>query len=79
MFGLVALEDLIRPETTLDKILFLVENVWTHSHKPTALISFGAFFILIFLRLFKESFKKTWWIYRVPEVLLVVVASTCER
>lgn len=78
MFGLAALEDQIRPETTLDKILFLIKNVWTHSHKLTALISFGVFFILIFLRLFKESFKKTWWIYRVPEVLLVVVASTCK-
>ncbi|KAI9568884.1 sulfate transporter family-domain-containing protein [Boletus coccyginus] len=76
MFGLVALEDQVRPETTLDKILFLVEYVWTHSHRLTTLISFGVLFILIFLRLFKESFKRTWWIYRLPEVLLVVVAST---
>lgn len=78
MFGLAALEDRVRPETTLDKILFLVEYVWTHTHKLTALISFGVLFVLIFLRLFKESFRKTWWIYRLPEVLLVVVASTCK-
>ena len=78
MFGLVALEDQVRPETTLDKILFLVEYVWTHSHKLTTLISFGVLFVLIFLRLFKESFKRTWWIYRLPEVLLVVIASTCK-
>ncbi|KAH0829079.1 sulfate transporter family-domain-containing protein [Lanmaoa asiatica] len=76
MFGLAALEDKVRPETTLDKILFLVEYTWTHSHKLTTLISFGVLFVLIFLRLFKESFKRTWWIYRLPEVLLVVVAST---
>ncbi|KAF8132083.1 sulfate transporter family-domain-containing protein, partial [Boletus edulis] len=76
MFGLTALEDQVRPATTLDKILFLVEYVWTHSHKLTTLISFGVLFILIFLRFFKESFKRTWWIYRLPEVLLVVVAST---
>ncbi|KAF8552950.1 hypothetical protein OG21DRAFT_1415146 [Imleria badia] len=76
MFGLAALENQVRPETTLDKILFLVEYVWTHSHKLTTLISFGVLFVLIFLRVFKESFKRTWWIYRLPEVLLVVVAST---
>jgi len=76
MFGLAALEDQVRPETTLDKALFLVEYVWTHSHRPTTLISFGVLFVLIFLRLFKESFKRTWWIYRLPEVLLVVIAST---
>lgn len=78
MFGLAALEDQVRPESTLDKILFLVEHVWTHSHKLTTLVSFGVLFVLIFLRLFKESFKRTWWIYRLPEVLLVVVASTCK-
>lgn len=78
MFGLAALEDQVRPETTLDKTLFLVEYVWTHSHRLTTLISFGVLFVLVFLRLFKESFKRTWWIYRLPEVLLVVIASTCK-
>lgn len=78
MFGLVALEDQLRPETTLDKIIFLIEYVWTHSHKLTTLISFGVLFSLIFLRAFKEYFKRTWWIYRLPEVLLVLVASTCK-
>ncbi|KAG9312209.1 sulfate transporter family-domain-containing protein [Chiua virens] len=76
MFGLVALEDRLRPETTLDKIVFLAEYVWTHSHRLTTMISFGALLVLIFLRFFKEFFKKTWWIYRLPEVLLVVVVST---
>ena len=78
MFGLTALEDQVRPETTLDKIIFLIESVWTHSHRLTTLISFGAFLVLMFLRFFKESCKKIWWIYRLPEVLLVVVISTCK-
>lgn len=78
MFGLVALEEQVSPETTLDKILFLVKYAGTHSHKLTTLISFGVLLILIFLRFFKESFKKTWWIYRIPEILVVVVASTCK-
>lgn len=78
MFGLGALEGQVRPETTLDRMLFLVDYGWTHSHKLTTLISFGVLLVLIFLRLFKEFFKRTWWIYRLPEVLLVVVASTCK-
>lgn len=78
MFGLVKLEEQIGPHTSLDKILFLVEYVWTDSHKLTTLVSFGVLFVLIFLRLFKQSFKRTWWIYRLPEVLLVVVAFTCK-
>jgi high affinity sulfate transporter 1 len=76
MFGLAALENQLQPESTLDKILFLVEYVWTHSHILTTIISFGVFLVLISLRVVKNYFKNTWWIYRLPEVLIVVVLST---
>lgn len=76
MFGLVALEDKINPESTMDKIIFLLEYVWTDFHRPTMLVSFGALLVLIFMRAFKGYFRHTWWIYRLPEVLIVVVLST---
>lgn len=76
MFGLGALEKTINPESTLDKIIFLLEYVWTDYHKSTTLISFGALLVLIFMRAFKRYFKRTWWIERFPEVLMVVVLST---
>jgi len=78
MFGLVALENKLNPESTLDKIIFLLEYVWTHYHKPTMLVSFGALLVLIFMRSFKSHFRHTWWIYRLPEVLIVVVLSTSK-
>ena len=77
MFGLVALEHTLHPDTTLTKIEFLIQNVFTHYHHTTTIISFGALMILIFLRTSKSMFSKYWWIYRLPEVLLVVVVSTC--
>jgi hypothetical protein len=76
MFGLVALENKIGPESTLDKIFFLLEYVWTDYHKPTMLVSFGALLVLVFMRTFKGYFRNVWWIYRLPEVLIVVVLST---
>ncbi|KAG1727653.1 sulfate transporter family-domain-containing protein [Suillus paluster] len=76
MFGLAALENTLNPESTLDKIIFLLEFVWTDYHKPTTLVSFGALLVLIFMRAFKRFFRRTWWIERLPEVLIVVVLST---
>ncbi|KAG1851473.1 sulfate transporter family-domain-containing protein [Suillus subalutaceus] len=76
MFGLVALENQMNPESTLDKIVFLLEYSWSDYHKPTMLVSFGALLVLIFMRIFKGYFRRTWWIERLPEVLLVVVLST---
>ena len=78
MFGLVAREHAAHPQTTLDKLLFLIENVFTHSNPTTTVISFSALFVLVFLRTFKGKFKKYWWIYRIPEVLVVVIVSTSE-
>jgi hypothetical protein len=76
MIGLVALENKINPESTLDKIIFLLEFSWSDHHKPTMLVSFGALLVLIFMRSLKGYFRRTWWIERLPEVLLVVVLST---
>ncbi|KAH7909601.1 sulfate transporter family-domain-containing protein, partial [Hygrophoropsis aurantiaca] len=76
MFGLTALEHQLNPETTFDKILFIVENVWESNHQLTVIISFSVLLILIFLRTVKGFFKKYSFIYRLPEVLIVVVAAT---
>jgi hypothetical protein len=76
MFGLTALEQALNPQTTLEKFLFLVENVFEHGHRMTTFISFGALLVLVFIRTAKGYFKKWWWIYRLPEVLVVVVVFT---
>ncbi|KAK7036504.1 hypothetical protein VNI00_011701 [Paramarasmius palmivorus] len=76
MFGLVALEHQIQPDTTFEKLLFLIENIWEHAHWNTTIISFASLAILVVSRSFKQFFKKYWFIYRIPEVLVVVVLST---
>jgi nucleoside recognition membrane protein YjiH len=76
MFGLTELEYAINPQTTLEKFIFLVENVFEHFHRTTTFISFGALLVLVIIRAGKNFFKKWWWIYRIPEVLIVVVVST---
>ena len=79
MLGLTALEQTFHPVTSLDKLLFLIEHTFASLHHITTLISFSALFALVFLRWFKNHFQKTWWIYRIPEVLVVVVVSTSEQ
>ncbi|KAF5357340.1 hypothetical protein D9758_005947 [Tetrapyrgos nigripes] len=76
MFGLVPLERVVHPATTLEKLLFLIENMFTHRNPFTTLISFASLATLIFMRLFKNMFKRYWFIYRIPEVLVVVILST---
>ena len=76
MFGLTTLQHQLNPQTTLEKFVFLVDNVFAHMHKTTTLISFIALLVLVVLRYVKAAFKKYVWIYRLPEVLLVVVIST---
>ena len=76
MFGLTQLQHLVDPETALQKLQLLAGNVFTHAHKPTTIISFGALFSLVLFREFKGLFKRKWWIYNLPEILIVVVAST---
>lgn len=77
MFGLVALQRVLHPETTLDKIFFIIEHAFTDANLRTTTISFAALAALVLLRNFKGFFKKYWWIYRLPEVLIVVAVSTC--
>ncbi|KAF4621367.1 hypothetical protein D9613_001001 [Agrocybe pediades] len=76
MLGLTKLLHIVDPETTFDKFLFVVRNAFKNSHPLTTTISFSALFALVALRNVKNKFKKTWWIYRVPEVLVVVILST---
>jgi MFS superfamily sulfate permease-like transporter len=78
MFGLVALMHEVHPESTFDKVIFLLEYVFTHANITTTIVSFSALAVLVGIRAIKGVFQKYWWIYRLPEVLLVVVFSTCE-
>lgn len=76
MLGLVDLEKIADPETTLEKLIFLLRNAATHEHRPTTLVSFGSLSVLVLLRWVKNSCKRYWFIYRIPEVLVVVVLAT---
>lgn len=76
MLGLVPLEHVLHPETTVDKILFLLENGFENFNPITTFISFSALAALILLRIFKSRLTKYWFIHRLPEVLVVVAVST---
>lgn len=76
MFGLTHLSHELDLETTLDKIIFLCQYAWSNYHPLSTVVSFGALFTLIAIRSAKNQLKKYWFIYRIPEVLLVVIAST---
>ncbi|KAF8957348.1 sulfate anion transporter [Flammula alnicola] len=76
MLGLSKVIHETDPQTTLEKFAFLVRNAFTRSHYLTTAISFSALFSLVALRSVKNRFKNAWYIYRIPEVLVVVVAST---
>lgn len=65
-------------ESTLAKLSFILENMWDHTNSLTATISVVALGTLILMRYAKSFFPKVWWIYRMPEVLVVVGLSTCE-
>ena len=77
MFGLVNLMHALNPQSTIEKTLFLIEYAPLHMHKVTTLVSFTALAVLVVLRLVKTGLKRYTWIYRLPEVLIVVVVSTC--
>jgi hypothetical protein len=76
MFGLTKLHHAADPETTLDKLLFLIANAISNSDRLTTIISFSALFALVAMKSLKDRFKGTWWIHSIPEVFIVVVAST---
>ncbi|KAF5384491.1 hypothetical protein D9757_006434 [Collybiopsis confluens] len=79
MLGLVSIERVVHPATTIQKLLFLIEYL-PEANFHTTVISFVALGALVILRWFKRLpvFKKRgwWWVYRMPEVLVVVVVST---
>ncbi|KAJ7935301.1 sulfate anion transporter [Mycena leptocephala] len=58
MFGLTAIMHEIHPESTFDKMLFLLE---------TTIVSFSALAVLVGLRVIKGAFQKYWWIYLLSE------------
>jgi hypothetical protein len=76
MFGLTELQHAAHLHTTIEKMIFLFNNAFTNFHPHTTVISFTALFALVLSRNFKNLFKRYWWIYRMPEVLLVVAIST---
>ncbi|KAJ6593290.1 sulfate anion transporter [Mycena capillaripes] len=76
MFGLTAIMHQVHPESTFDKVVFLLEYTFSNANIRTTIVSFSALAVLVGLRIIKGAFQKYWWIYRLPEVLLVVVFST---
>ncbi|KAI9511437.1 sulfate anion transporter [Russula earlei] len=76
MLGLTALEHSLNPQTTLEKIFFLVEYGFTRAHQPTAFVSACVLVVLVILRMLKASLRRYKWVTRVPEVLIVVIVST---
>ena len=76
MLGLTTLEQKLKPETTLEKLFFLVEHGFTQSHRLTALVSACALVSLVVLRMLKASLRRFKWLKYIPEVLIVVIIST---
>lgn len=82
MLGLVELEHQLNPQSTWDKFIFILESI-PQIHEPTALVAFLALGALVFLRFSKVAVshafpKYLFWVRYIPEVLFIVVASTCE-
>ncbi|KAF8911625.1 sulfate anion transporter [Gymnopilus junonius] len=76
MFGLSELLHVLDPETTFEKAAFLFRYALSRMNPVTTIISFSSLFALVALRYIRNRFKGIWWIYRIPEVLVVVVVST---
>jgi MFS superfamily sulfate permease-like transporter len=76
MIGLAGLERELNPTTTPDKVAFIIDNIGSIS-KPTAILSFTTFLILVIARYTKRHFTaKHHWVYFIPEIFLTVVIST---
>jgi MFS superfamily sulfate permease-like transporter len=75
MLGLVNLQHKLHPSTTVEKLEFLVRYAVTDAHKATTIISFTALAALVIIRSLKAKFKRYWFIYRLPEVLIVLAVS----
>jgi MFS superfamily sulfate permease-like transporter len=76
MFGLVRLEEIINPHTTVDKIEFLVQNLG-NMHLPTTAVAFSTLALLVLVRKFKRRAATRFkWASLIPEVLIAVCLST---
>lgn len=75
MLGLIPLENIHRPKTTMDKVFFLIKHL-PNLHGPTTAVAFGVFGALVASRYIKGLFKRG-WIRGIPEVLIAVIVSTC--
>lgn len=75
MFGLVELQHQLKPHTTPEKIEFLILHAVPNAHKATTTISLVALAVLVAMRYVKPRFRRYWFIYRIPEVLIVVAVS----
>ena len=77
MFGLSSLEHASHAQSTTDKARFLVHALYQNrAHGLTTIVSFGMLGVLVLVRWCKERAKRWWFIYRIPEVLVVVIVST---
>lgn len=83
MLGLEALLHSLdpAPHSTFDKIMFLVDNAFTHGQRLTAAISFTSLVTLIIARALKKKIVATgarWtaWVFYIPEIFILVVVST---
>lgn len=76
MIGLASLESHLNPITTPAKISFIFSNL-SSIHKPTTWLSFFTLALLLVFRYTKRHFQKTHrWVFFIPEIFLIVVAST---
>lgn len=69
------------PHSTFDKIMFLVDNAFTHGQRLTAAISFTSLLTLIIARTLKRRIvatggRYTAWVFYIPEIFILVVIST---
>ncbi|KAG9038216.1 hypothetical protein FRB95_002177 [Tulasnella sp. JGI-2019a] len=77
LLGLSKFASEVNPETTLDKIVFLVENTWTNAHPLTAAISLGAVLFIFTSRAIKLRARSRFpAIFYVPEIFLLIVLTT---
>ena len=87
LIPMMGLEDLAHsmnppPQTTPEKVLFLIENAVAHGKRLTTIISFSSLFILIIFRFLKRrimAIGPRWkWVTYIPEIFILVVVSTSE-
>jgi MFS superfamily sulfate permease-like transporter len=74
MLGLAAIEGMVHPKSTLDKLLFLFKY-GSESHHLTVLISFVTLAILMVTRELRKRVKR---LSRLPDVLLAVIITTSQ-